>query len=74
MLFISLEIVSVPGFVIAGFRKGDTRSNESASCCAASSRGSVANCEGCAAARGTLRSSAAATCSPLPRASAGFSS
>jgi NADH-quinone oxidoreductase subunit N len=30
MLFISLEIVSVPGFVIAGFRKSDTRSSESA--------------------------------------------
>ena len=30
MLFISLEIVSVPGFVIAGFRKTDTRSSESA--------------------------------------------
>jgi NADH-quinone oxidoreductase subunit N len=30
MLFISLEIVSVPGFVIAGFRKSDTRSNEAA--------------------------------------------
>jgi NADH-quinone oxidoreductase subunit N len=30
MLFISLEIVSVPGFVIAGFRKADTRSTESA--------------------------------------------
>lgn len=30
MLFISLEIVSVPGFVIAGFRKTDTRSTESA--------------------------------------------
>jgi NADH-quinone oxidoreductase subunit N len=28
MLFISLEIVSVPGFVIAGFRKTDTRSTE----------------------------------------------
>jgi NADH-quinone oxidoreductase subunit N len=30
MLFISLEIISVPGFVIAGFRKSDTRSAESA--------------------------------------------
>ncbi len=30
MLFISLEIVSVPGFVLAGFRKADTRSTESA--------------------------------------------
>ena len=30
MLFISLELVSVPGFVIAGFRKSDTRSSESA--------------------------------------------
>lgn len=30
MLFISLEIVSVPGFVIAGFRKADSRSTESA--------------------------------------------
>jgi NADH-quinone oxidoreductase subunit N len=30
MLFISLEIVSVPGFIIAGFRKSDTRSTESA--------------------------------------------
>jgi NADH-quinone oxidoreductase subunit N len=30
MLFIALEIVSVPGFVIAGFRKTDTRSSESA--------------------------------------------
>jgi NADH-quinone oxidoreductase subunit N len=30
MLFISLELVSVPGFVIAGFRKTDTRSTESA--------------------------------------------
>ncbi|MCA1824194.1 MAG: NADH-quinone oxidoreductase subunit N [Mycobacteriales bacterium] len=30
MLFISLEIVSVPGFIIAGFRKTDTRSSESA--------------------------------------------
>jgi NADH-quinone oxidoreductase subunit N len=30
MLFVSLEIVSVPGFVIAGFRKTDTRSSESA--------------------------------------------
>ena len=30
MLFISLELVSVPGFVIAGFRKTDTRSSESA--------------------------------------------
>ncbi len=30
MLFISLEIVSVPGFLIAGFRKSDTRSTESA--------------------------------------------
>ncbi len=30
MLFISLELVSVPGFVIAGFRKSDTRSTESA--------------------------------------------
>lgn len=30
MLFISLEIVSVPGFIIAGMRKSDTRSTESA--------------------------------------------
>ena len=30
MLFISLELVSVPGFVIAGFRKTDSRSTESA--------------------------------------------
>jgi NADH-quinone oxidoreductase subunit N len=30
MLFISLEIVSVPGFIIAGFRKTDTRSTEAA--------------------------------------------
>jgi NADH-quinone oxidoreductase subunit N len=30
MLFIALEIVSVPGFVISGFRKSDTRSSESA--------------------------------------------
>ena len=30
MLFISLEIVSLPGFVIAGFRKSDSRSSESA--------------------------------------------
>ena len=30
MLFISLELVSVPGFVIAGFRKSDSRSTESA--------------------------------------------
>jgi len=30
MLFISLELVSVPGFVIAGFRKTDSRSAESA--------------------------------------------
>jgi NADH-quinone oxidoreductase subunit N len=30
MLFVSLEIVSVPGFVISGFRKSDTRSSESA--------------------------------------------
>ncbi len=30
MLFIALEIVSLPGFVIAGFRKSDTRSSESA--------------------------------------------
>ncbi|MEO6712808.1 MAG: NADH-quinone oxidoreductase subunit N, partial [Mycobacteriales bacterium] len=30
MLFISLEIVSVPGFIIAGFRKADSRSTESA--------------------------------------------
>ncbi len=30
MLFISLELVSIPGFVIAGFRKTDTRSSESA--------------------------------------------
>lgn len=27
-LFIALELVSVPGFVMAGFRKGDLRSNE----------------------------------------------
>ena len=30
MLFISLEIVSVPGFIIAGLRKTDSRSTESA--------------------------------------------
>jgi NADH-quinone oxidoreductase subunit N len=30
MLFIALELVSVPGFVIAGFRKTDTRSTEAA--------------------------------------------
>jgi len=30
MLFISLEVVSVPGFIIAGMRKADTRSTESA--------------------------------------------
>lgn len=30
MLFISLEIVSLPGFVISGFRKSDSRSSESA--------------------------------------------
>jgi NADH-quinone oxidoreductase subunit N len=30
MLFISLELVSAPGFVIAGFRKTDPRSNEAA--------------------------------------------
>ena len=30
MLFLSLEIVSVPGFIIAGMRKSDTRSTESA--------------------------------------------
>lgn len=30
MLFISLEIVSVPGFILAGFRKTDSRSTESA--------------------------------------------
>ena len=28
MLFISLELVSAPGFLIAAFRKGDPRSNE----------------------------------------------
>jgi NADH-quinone oxidoreductase subunit N len=30
MLFISLELVSAPAFLIAGFRKGDPRSNEAA--------------------------------------------
>jgi NADH-quinone oxidoreductase subunit N len=30
MLFISLELVSAPGFLMAGFRKGDPRSNEAA--------------------------------------------
>src|SRR5919106_642798 len=30
MLFISLEVVSAPGFLIAGFRKRDPRSNEAA--------------------------------------------
>jgi NADH-quinone oxidoreductase subunit N len=30
MLFISLELVTAPGFLIAGFRKGDPRSNEAA--------------------------------------------
>ncbi|MEP7056056.1 MAG: NADH-quinone oxidoreductase subunit N [Actinomycetota bacterium] len=30
MLFISLEIVSVPGFIISGLRKSDSRSTESA--------------------------------------------
>src|SRR5438093_7520077 len=30
MLFISLELVSAPGFLLAGFRKGDPRSNEAA--------------------------------------------
>src|SRR5207244_12743521 len=28
MLFVSLELVSAPGFLIAAFRKGDPRSNE----------------------------------------------
>src|SRR5918911_5637991 len=28
MLFISLEIVSATGFIVAGLRKGDARSNE----------------------------------------------
>jgi NADH-quinone oxidoreductase subunit N len=30
MLFLSLEIVSATGFIVAGFRKGDVRSNEGA--------------------------------------------
>ena len=30
MMFISLELVSAPGFLLAGFRKGDPRSNEGA--------------------------------------------
>jgi NADH-quinone oxidoreductase subunit N len=30
MLFISLELVTAPGFLIAGFRKGDPKSNEAA--------------------------------------------
>src|SRR5712691_7676914 len=30
MLFISLELVSAPGFILAGFRKTDPRSNEAA--------------------------------------------
>jgi NADH-quinone oxidoreductase subunit N len=30
MLFISLELVSAPGFLMSGFRKGDPRSNEAA--------------------------------------------
>jgi len=30
MLFLSLEIVSATGFILAGFRKGDARSNEGA--------------------------------------------
>jgi NADH-quinone oxidoreductase subunit N len=30
MLFISLELVTAPGFLIAGFKKGDPRSNEAA--------------------------------------------
>src|SRR5437870_36976 len=30
MLFISLELVSAPGFLLTGFRKGDPRSNEAA--------------------------------------------
>ena len=30
MLFISLELVSAPGFLLAGLRKGDPRSNEAA--------------------------------------------
>lgn len=30
MLFLSLELVSAPGFLLAGFRKGDPRSNEAA--------------------------------------------
>src|SRR5205085_7432162 len=30
MLFISLELVSAPGFLMAGFRKNDPRSNEAA--------------------------------------------
>jgi NADH-quinone oxidoreductase subunit N len=30
MLFISLELVSAPAFLLAGFRKGDPRSNEAA--------------------------------------------
>jgi NADH-quinone oxidoreductase subunit N len=30
MLFISLELVTAPGFLVAGFRKGDPRSNEAA--------------------------------------------
>ncbi|HEX9237092.1 MAG TPA: NADH-quinone oxidoreductase subunit N [Actinomycetota bacterium] len=30
MLFLSLELVSAPGFLISGFRKGDPRSNEAA--------------------------------------------
>lgn len=30
MLFVALELVSVPGFIVAGFRKRDPRSNEAA--------------------------------------------
>src|SRR5207249_8310582 len=30
MLFISLELVSAPGFLLSGFRKSDPRSNEAA--------------------------------------------
>jgi NADH-quinone oxidoreductase subunit N len=30
MLFVSLELVSAPGFIVAGFRKRDARSNEAA--------------------------------------------
>ncbi len=30
MLFVALELVSVPGFIVAGFRKKDPRSNEAA--------------------------------------------